>query len=98
MRNAVRLPDAVPAIGSAAHIEAVEMRQRQYRFGVVVLVIDWRQHHGLRLKARTPDRRLPIMRRVGSAREIANPSDARTLRGRGQPPLRSMRWSGSPDD
>ena len=53
---------------------------------------------GLRLKARTPDRRLPIMRRVRIAREIANPNDERTLQGRGWQSLRSMRWSGSPDD
>nr|WP_176408598.1 hypothetical protein [Haematobacter massiliensis] len=98
MFDAIHLPDAVPAICGAAQVETFKMRQHQYRLGVVVFVNDRRQHHDLRLKARTPDRRLPVMRRVGIAREIATPSDARTLQGRGYPAVRSVRWSGSPDD
>jgi len=88
----------VPAIGGAAQVETVKMRQRQYRFGVAILVIDRRQHHRLRLKARTPERRLPVMRRVGIAREIASPSDARMLQARGHSAARSARWFGNPDD
>ena len=98
MFDAIHLPDTVPAIGGAAQVEAIEMRQRQGRFGVAFLVTDRGQHYRLRLQVWRPDRRLPVMRRVGIAREIATPSEPRTLQGRGQPPLRSMRWSGSPDD
>src|SRR5690606_13128141 len=84
MRDAIDLPDAVPAIGSTAQVEAGEMRQRQYWFGVAVHVLDGRQHHSLRLKARTPDWWRPVKRRVGIAREIATPSDPRTLQARGR--------------
>ena len=98
MCDAIHLPDAVPAIGSAAQIEAGEMGKRQYRFGVAVLMLDRREHHRLRLKARTPDWWRPVMRRVGIAREIATPSDLRTLQGHGRTVLRLVRWSGTPDD
>ena len=62
-------------LGGAAQVKAIEMRQRQYWFGIAVLVIDRQQHHRLRVKIRIPDRRLRVMLRVGIAREIASPSD-----------------------
>ena len=90
MRDAIDLPDAVPAILSLAQIEAVEMRKRDDGFGLAVMVLQRHKPYGLRLEARTPEQRLPIRRGFRIGRKIATPSAARRLPG--APGLDGSMW------
>ena len=76
MRHATDLPDAVPAIGGAAQIEAGEMSERDNRFRIAVMMLDGQQFHGLRPDTRIPEERLFVGGCVRVAREIATPSAA----------------------
>lgn len=60
VRDAIGLPDAVPAIGGLAQIEAVEMRQRDDRLGSAVVMLHGREPYGPWLKAWGPEQGLPI--------------------------------------
>ena len=76
MRHAIDLPYTVPAIGRAAQVEAGEMGKPDYGLGRPCEMFDGRQFNGLRTKARLPEDRLPVGRRVGIAGEIATPNAA----------------------
>ena len=55
MRDAVSLPDAVPAILSLAEVETVEMRKRDDGFGFAIMVLQRHEPYGLRLEVWTPE-------------------------------------------
>lgn len=60
MRNAIDLPDAMPAIGSLAQVEAVEMRKRDDRLRLAVVMLHGGEPYRPRLKAWAPEQGLPI--------------------------------------
>jgi hypothetical protein len=60
MRNAIGLPDSMPAISSLTQVEAVEMRQRNDRLGLTVTMLYRGEPNGLRLKAGAPEQGLPV--------------------------------------
>ena len=55
MRDAIDLPDAMPAIGGLAQVETVEMRQRDDRLRLAAAMLHRGKRYGSRLKARTPE-------------------------------------------
>ena len=76
MRDAIDLPDSMPAIGRAAQVEAGEMGEPDYRLGRSVVMFDGGQLDGLRANAGLPEEGLPIRGRLGIAGEIATPNAA----------------------
>ena len=60
MRDAINLPDAMPAIGGLAQVEPVEMRQRDNRLHLPVVMLHGGERYGARLKTWAPEQGLPI--------------------------------------
>ena len=79
MRDAIHLPDAVPAIGRAAQVQVIEMCERDDGFGRVRLILDRRQNDRLWPKPWRPEQGLAIRRCVGIGWEIATPNAGRRL-------------------
>lgn len=74
MRDAIDLPDAVPAVCGMAKINPIETSERHDGLGRALAVFDGLQLHGSRLERRNPEQRLPIGFAFGVAGEIATPS------------------------
>lgn len=55
MRDAIDLPDAMPAVRGIAKIETIETRERHDRLGRAFPVLHGQQRHGSRLERRNPE-------------------------------------------